>query len=463
MLASFRLEGAMWDSLGFRESPYNTNPLKPRQEDVELLVGRESEATELCTVLESSSNGILVLSGSPGVGKTSFFNVQQYKLENRLTAFGPKVLAARNLCPVQPEDDVRAIALRALDSLYRSIVTFCNEKHHQVPSETKKIGKWLNGGSSGLEIGVTIAGFGGNVGRTITLPAINEASFESIADAVCALSSEASKSLYFDSTVIALDNIENLDDSTLGNILISFRDTLFSVPHLWWVLVGQSGLGSLIQSLDPRVFERTAGSGIEIKPLELEELHEAISLRVRKFHRSGNGAAPLSKRMHEKLFEASYGEMRFVFKYSNSICAKHVETTRNNVMSIDSVRKMQSKPGFRDGFTKALNSAIAEQMINSHIPDRVADGYLRKIVANELAGYQLKPKEKEVLRIIGERGKARPSDWKEFSFKSMQDFSSNYLSKLYHQNLLVRKQEGRAVNYRLRGIAHIADSCGLLK
>lgn len=87
----------MWESLGFRESPYNTNPLKPRAEDVELLVGRETEATELCTILESSTNGILVLSGSPGVGKTSFFNVQQYKLENRLSAFGPRLLAARNM------------------------------------------------------------------------------------------------------------------------------------------------------------------------------------------------------------------------------------------------------------------------------------------------------------------------------------------------------------------------------
>ena len=48
----------MWESLGFRESPYNTNPLLPRLEDLDLLVGRDTEATELCTQLgiEAPSN-----------------------------------------------------------------------------------------------------------------------------------------------------------------------------------------------------------------------------------------------------------------------------------------------------------------------------------------------------------------------------------------------------------------------
>ena len=453
----------MWESLGFRDSPYNTNPLKARAEDVELLVGRHTEATEFCTTLDTAKEGIFILSGVPGVGKTSFFNVQQYLLENRLAPFGPKLLAARNLCPVQPSDDIRTIAIRTLDSLYRSVTAYCDENNHQHPKETKKIGKWLNGTATGVDLGLTIGGFGGNFGRTVTLPPITDATFESVGDAICALSSEVKNYLHFDCAVIALDNVENLDDNKLKDMLISFRDTLFSTPHIWWVVIGQSGLGSLVQSLDPRVFERTTGSGLEIKPIELEELHEAISLRVKKFHKSGNGLAPLSKKVHERLFSASHGEMRFVFKYSNSICAKHVESARTDVFEQPEIKALQAKPGFREAFTRALNEAIAHQMINSHIPDKMCDSYLRKIVASELAGLQLKQKEKDVLRIIGDRKQARASDWKEFSLRSSQDFSSNYLSKLYHQNLLARKQVGRAVNYRLRGIAHIGYSCGLMK
>ena len=90
-------------------------------------------------------------------------------------------------------------------------------------------------------------------------------------------------------------------------MLISFRDTLFSIPNLWWVLIGQSGLGSLIQSLDPRVFERISGSGIEVRPIELDELDKAIAIRVSRFHKSGSAKAPLPIETHKQLFEASFG------------------------------------------------------------------------------------------------------------------------------------------------------------
>lgn len=298
----------MWSSLGFRESPYNTDPLKARNEDVELLIGRETEAIEFCTNLDTADKGILVLSGSPGVGKTSFFNVQQYLLENGLSPFGPKVLAARKLCPVQPTDDVKILAVRALDSLHKSVEQWCTLNDKKLPAETKKVGKWLSGGSSGFEVGLSILGCGGNVGRSVELPGIKDASFESIVDAISAVTAEVVEVLGFRSAVIALDNLENFSDEQLGDMLISFRDTLFSTPNLWWVLVGQSGLGSLIQSLDPRVFERITGSGIEIKPIEVEELDTAIAIRVSRFHKSGNGKAPLPLETHKQLFTASYGD-----------------------------------------------------------------------------------------------------------------------------------------------------------
>lgn len=453
----------MWESLGFRESPYNTNPLLPRAEDMDLLVGRDTEATELCTQLETASNGVLVLSGSPGVGKTSFFNVQQYRLENGLAPFGPKLLAARQLCPVQPADDLRTMARRALDSLHRSVEMWCTQNDREVPRETKKIGQWLAGtGGSGFNLGITIMGCGGSYGRTAQLPKAADASFEAIEDALAAVSAEIVNVLGFESAVIALDNLENLTDEQLGAMLISFRDTLFSISNIWWVLIGQSGLGSLIQSLDPRVFERTTGSGIEIKPIELDELDQAIALRVSKFHKSNGGKSPLSADTHRRLFEASYGEMRFVFKYSNSICAKFVEKTRSELLATPTIKALQNKPNFKATFEVALNAAIGRMMINSQIAHQKAVAHLRQIIEHELTGLFLKPKEKSVLEGIGKATKARASDFKEFALRSMQDFSSNYLTKLYNQNLLVRQQEGRAVNYRLRGIAQLSHTFGLL-
>jgi Cdc6-like AAA superfamily ATPase len=405
----------------------------------------------------------LVLSGSPGVGKTSFFNVQQYRLENGLAPFGPKILAARQLCPVQPDDDVRALALRALDSLHRSVNAWCTANEKPIPKETKKLGKWLAGtGSSGFDIGIDILGFGGNFGRSVELPNVSEASFEAIGDAISAITAEAVSTLGFESAVIALDNLENLEDPKLKSLLISFRDTLFSIPNVWWVLIGQSGLGSLIQSLDPRVFERTTGSGIEIKPIELAELDQAIAVRVSKFHKSNGGKSPLTTETHRRLFEASFGEMRFVFKYSNSICAKFVEKTRATILASNPVKSGTSQKDAKSAFNRVLDEAIGRLMIDKQLAHQQAVGFLRQIVESELSGLNLKSKEKSVLDAIGKKGQARASDYKEFGIRSMQAFSSNYLSKLYAQNLLVRQQEGRAVNYRLRGIAQLSHTFGLL-
>jgi len=73
------MSNTMWKKLGFRENPYDTKPLKVSKGDVDLLMGREEEQIDFLTAIESDSQGIFVLSGVPGVGKTSFLNVQQYK------------------------------------------------------------------------------------------------------------------------------------------------------------------------------------------------------------------------------------------------------------------------------------------------------------------------------------------------------------------------------------------------
>jgi hypothetical protein len=81
---------------------------------------------------------------------------------------------------------------------------------------------------------------------------------------------------------------------------------------------------------------------------------------------------------------------------------------------------------------------------------------LKVIIRNDIDGLSLKPKEKEVLTLIGEKNGARAGNYKEYGLKTMQDFSGNYLSKMHRQNLLIRFQQGRAVIYKLRGVAALA-------
>jgi hypothetical protein len=88
----------MWEShWGFLRAPYDFRPLRPIPEDAPLLVGREEEAVKFCTTLDSAHEGISVLSGPPGVGKTSFFYVQQFSLASDQAEFGPRLLPAERL------------------------------------------------------------------------------------------------------------------------------------------------------------------------------------------------------------------------------------------------------------------------------------------------------------------------------------------------------------------------------
>lgn len=72
----------LWESFGFSGNPYQLTPLRPVAEDYELFIGREDLGAEFRTQIECDEGCTTILSGDVGVGKTSFFNVQQYLLIN---------------------------------------------------------------------------------------------------------------------------------------------------------------------------------------------------------------------------------------------------------------------------------------------------------------------------------------------------------------------------------------------
>ena len=442
----------MWDTLGFSQSPYDARPLGPVSEDEELLVNRQEESIEICTTLDSLQEGFVVLSGPPGVGKTSFFNVQQFRLATEKAEFGPKLLPNYRLCSIYPGDAPKTIALRALENLVRSVQQNCTQEGVSLPSGTAKISKWLNSkGNSGFDIGLDILGFGGSFGRSVELPGVESISFEGLQDAIECVVSEVVGKLKFDGAFLALDNIENLENLELKRLLITFRDTLFSISRVWWVLIGQSGLGSLIQSLDKRVSDRLTGTGLELLPLSFDELESAIGLRVKKFSKSSDALSPLPTNIHKLLYDASHGEIRFVFKYSHEICTKFVESIRKAVMT--------SFEGGKDEKSQLyiqMADRIAKALINRQIPAKRAESLLKDIVKQEFDRLDLQPETKKMLGKLAKKGEARSRDFEEFDCSSRQQFFNKYLKKLHSQGLLSKRQQGSAVFYQLRGLGAIA-------
>lgn len=438
-----------WERLGFRENPYNTKPLKVSSKDVDLLMGRNDEQIEFLNAIDSNKEGILVLSGVPGVGKTSFFNIQQFLLESGRAPFGPRLLAARQLCPVNPYDEPRLIAERCVQSLCKSIQIYCSVTGATLPPETKKISEWINRkATANYSIGLTVLGNGGSFGRQITVSSMKDTTYEGLVEVIEVMVSEAVSILNFKGCFIALDNIENLQEDELGESLITFRDTLFSLENVWWVLIGQAGLNSLIQTKDPRVSQRISAS-IDLKPITDDALKRAVDQRVDKFH-SGQeeGSSPIPESIYKKLFESSNGEIRFVFKYCHDICLSLVKKVRTEMQEL------------RNGWGEQLfNEIMGKYFVEKEISEKNCNALLKELITENFNGLNLSQEVKGILKLIGEKKTVSVKDYKEFKtfgIKNQNEFLHNYLTDLKDKNLLLRKTEGKAVKFQLRGIALIA-------
>lgn len=449
------MSNKLWEKLGFKENPYDTKPLNVNKTDVDLLMGRESEQIDFLTAIEADNQGIFILSGVPGVGKTSFLNVQQYLLESEEAPFGPKILSARTLCPIQTSDEPKHIAIRCIQSLCKSIEEYCLIEKKTFPKETNKIQEWVyQNKPATLNFGISILGNGANYGKEIHLPMISETTYETLVELLTAISLEVNQELDFSSSFIVLDNIENLHNDDLSECLKTFRDTLFTIPNIWWVLIGQSGLSSLIQSTNPKVFQRLS-STIELKPISVENLIKAVDIRVKRFHIEKEGTSPITKEIYLKLFQSSNGEIRFVFNYCHDICINLVQTIRKSFVT--------EKKTYDD---KVFDKLMGNYLIKNQISDIFSNSCLKSIITEEFNGLYLSTKEKLVLKKIGELKKVKPSDYAHFNafgIKTMQLFTNNYLTKFHDQYLLQRRQEGKILTYELRGIAVFALEYELLE
>lgn len=268
------------------------------------------------------------------------------------------------------------------------------------------------------------------------------------------ISQEVKNVLKFEGSFIVLDNVENLHEEDLCDCLTTFRDTLFTVSNIWWVLIGQSGLSSLIQSINPKVFQRLSVS-MELKPISVENLIKAVDIRVKTFHvTENNGSSPITKEVYLKLFESSNGEIRFVFKYCQSICINLVQTIRKLISGKN--QKVDEN---------SFNEVMGKYLVNNQVDNDFSYLCLKNIIQEEFNGLYLTQNEKLVLKKIGELGKVSPKDYnsfKEFGAGTMQNFTTNFLAKLKDQQLLFRRQEGKKLTYELRGISVFALEYGML-
>ena len=236
------------------------------------------------------------------------------------------------------------------------------------------------------------------------------------------------RGLGFRGLLIAIDNIEMIDSGDIVSLLNKYRDTLFSIRGIWWVLIGQRGLYDLIQAEAPRVSQKIKGTETTLEGLSWSDFHLAVEARKDAFKTRPDAMAPIGDNLLRMLFDASAGEIRYVFQMADSI----------------------------------VTDAIAEDPSLTSIPPDFANQLMKSSVMSQITRASLSSQRRRVLHKICTEGPARPKDYKEYGFKNAPHFIQGTLQPLQEAGLVSRSTQGNAALYAPRSLARLADSFGFL-
>jgi len=424
--------------LGFKQNPYFATPIDISAEGCDLFVGRGEEVRRLVNKWDETAGCVTLIGGNIGTGKTSFLNVCQFLCMQGVRQFGlaydpPRLVPAFEKVQIEDDIDDRALLTRILWAAARSVQETYRRDDAEPPPLANQLLAWLGSmtssemhGSSG---GASIAGTGFNVGSTEskTMREPHAVPLETLATRLADLATQVVETGPYRGMVVALDNIELVPTERLVALMNKYRDTLFSSPHVWWVLIGQRGLFDLIDAEAPRVAQRIKGTETTLDGLSWEDFHLAVGARLAHYRTREDAVGPLSDELLRLLFDASAGEIRYVFKMSDQIVS-------------DAIAR---KPGVRD-----IDPGLAEEV-------------LKESIIGQIKRLGLGPKDHRVLREIGTRHIVRPKDYKDLGFQNAPNFLQGALQPLQEKGLLSKSTQGNAAQYSLRPLGTFGVKFGV--
>lgn len=436
----------IWEKFGFDDTPYSTEPLEPCLEDYELFTGRTKQASKLLTQMDRKRGGVIVISGDAGVGKTSFFNIQQYRIITRRAGISLMLIPCYVRTPILHSDDERSLAKRLMHNTLESVSIECAKQKKKLPKNIKKIQGWMSHQPDENGVGFTILGFGGSV--STNFPSVDDASLENWRNIFSIVSSECIEKLDVQGLVVCIDNAEEIDLEKLSEFLMAYRDTLFALENIWWVVIGQSRLYNLLAGHDVRIAERISGPGIEITPMSNSELHDLVERRIKRYRKDNEALNPLSQAIHQHLYEASRGVARFVLQAADMLVNELVSEVRQAVF--EDVGELAA-PGEID---TAINNALQRILFDKRVPDQVAKKKLGEISSQMIAGIGLSAHDVDALKKLG-LSEITVDTYTELGFGSKKRFKTSFLDRLTRNNLLqCRSIQGKSL-YRLRNYAYL--------
>lgn len=301
-----------WESMGFKDEPFRTQPITAYT--LELYTGNKDKIKKSQFSLQSS-NIVMVIEGSRGVGTTSFGNFLRFKAQEERKYFTPT-------SEIRVEPNWNADTLMA--AVIANIVSTLELQHFDKIKDKKKFKDAKAIVRRVTEIyrsfGVTAFGLGASYGKSSSgsQPMI-------IPTQVLSQHLEDMVQLVYDlgfkyGILIQLNNldigaVQNEDHiKTLLNIMRDY----FQMTGTSWLLVGDMSLRRFIAQEVDRVDDIVAFE-TDITPLSENDYLAMIDKRVSYFRVNPKVELPVDKEVLLYLYKLTKGRLRFIFGLLNRL------------------------------------------------------------------------------------------------------------------------------------------------
>lgn len=425
----------IWKSLGFEKDIFFVTPLGPVEEDIRMFVGRTEEVKKFLFDTLNSDRSLKIISGKLGVGKTTFVNACQYYsyVNEPPVAVGfslPKVAPCFEKIQLEDGDGLNRFIDKSLISITDTIRSLSEKKGLELIGEIEDIVNFYQGikiktGSGGKSVGGQVAGFGLSLsggGSSMSLTEMHGK--RRFLESLVGFCKEELKT---EGVFVLVNNLDIMSKKQIIDLMNQSRDVLFDLSGMYWILIGQEGLGSLIESEVDRVADYLSGTESKIQPLDAKTLIDIIRVRTNYLKSKDDAKCPLPDEAMVVFHSMSLSELRATFR----ICGEVVKRVLSKDWSVRHISLDQSISAFVDyAHERARSLELTENNIR-------------------------------ILSAVYQKSTCRPKDFKEFGYSSSAGFISA-LQALVKKQLLSVEEKGKARIYYPTGMTMIAGLTGAL-
>lgn len=301
-----------WESMGFKDEPFKTQPITTYT--LELYTGNKDKIDKSQFALHSS-NAVMVIEGSRGVGTTSFGNFLRFQAQEERKYFTPT-----SEIRVEPNWNADTLMAAVIANIVSTLELqhFDEVQNKQQFKDAKTIVRQIT--ETYRSFGITAFGFGANYGKSgitsqpMIMPTqILSHHLEDLVKVVLELGFKYGILIQLNNLDIGVVQNEN-HIKTLLNIMRDY----FQMNGTSWLLVGDMSLRRFIAQevdrLDDIIVHET-----DITPLSEKDYLAMIEKRVRYFRVNSKVELPVDKEVLLYLYKITKGRLRFIFGLLNRL------------------------------------------------------------------------------------------------------------------------------------------------